>query len=211
MALRPRAGGRCVPAPPTPLRQAGHRPRPQSCPIDWPVKGHLVGWLPRDGPTGAGISKWPCLLSLRREERGLWSQLSNCPGFESPGMQPWPNVQVHRTPINQTVPFLHPNNLAPTPHTHTHSHSHTHGHLPLQFYMVSWKAKPSWLLSLKHLSEMFHAGAGSGYAMSFPSFPGGHGGEEARTPSCCLHTNGNSLFPQDGKKNILGSSLLKFF
>ena len=25
-----------------------------------------------------------------------------------------------------------------------------------------------------------------------------------------LHTNGNSLFPQDGKKNILGSNLLKF-
>ena len=28
--------------------------RPQSCPIDWPVKGHLVGWLPRDGPRGQG-------------------------------------------------------------------------------------------------------------------------------------------------------------
>ena len=25
-----------------------------------------------------------------------------------------------------------------------------------------------------------------------------------------LHTNGNSLFPQDGKKNMLGSNLLKF-
>lgn len=41
---------------PTLLRQADHQAshRSRGCPIDWPVKGHLVGWLPRDGPRGQG-------------------------------------------------------------------------------------------------------------------------------------------------------------
>lgn len=41
---------------PTLLGQAGHQDSHMSwgCPIDWPVKGHLVGWLPRDGPRGQG-------------------------------------------------------------------------------------------------------------------------------------------------------------
>lgn len=51
--------------------------------------------------------------------------------------------------------------------------------------MVSRKAKPSWLQSLKHLSGVFHAGLVCMLCLS-PSFPGGHGGEEARTPPCCL-------------------------
>lgn len=29
-------------------------PQVPGCPIDWPVKGHLVGWLPRDSPGGQG-------------------------------------------------------------------------------------------------------------------------------------------------------------
>lgn len=41
---------------PTPLKQAGCQASHRSwgCPIDWPVKGHLVGWLLRDGPRGQG-------------------------------------------------------------------------------------------------------------------------------------------------------------
>lgn len=56
----------------------------------------------------AGISRVVLFALLVGSKGDFGLSLSNCPEFESPGMQPWANVQVHRTPINQTVPFLLP-------------------------------------------------------------------------------------------------------
>lgn len=141
---------------------------------------------------GLGLAR-PCLLSLRRKEDfGL--SLSNCPGFESPGMQPGQMCRFTGHPLIKQFPSLHPNNLAPTPHTYTLTLTYAHT-LPLHFYMVSWKAKPSWLLSLKHLSEMFHAGLVCMLCLS-PSFLGA---TEEKKPehhlaASLLHTNGNHCF-----------------
>lgn len=87
-----------------------------------PLGGLVAERQPRR--PGLGLASGPvCSPSGSKKDFGLG--LSNCPGFESPGMQPWANVQVHRTPINQTVPFPPPCWADPH-HTHTHTLTHTH-------------------------------------------------------------------------------------